>query len=178
MFTVFHRLDSAGRRDALSRWLWVCMLAVHAPALLAVWRLFLSEGVDAVRLSSFLGLSAAALFFVLKILGVRVLNFERSRRSVVAVVIGIALLHANAIDVRVQNIAIAQEIPVAGSILLAAGLSCVQRVFQTALSGGRQTPRQTCRAGWTVRPASLQARQLLPVGCLCAPRAPPFSYPS
>ena len=122
---------------------------------------------------SFVALNLAALFFVLKAFTPRLLAFEVSTRSLVAIVLGVVLVHSNAIDAIEQDGVLRQELPLAGTILFAAGISCVQRAVRTFLSHLVGAVRRARPALLSVREIPGHPRDLALVGCRCAPRAPP-----
>lgn len=163
------------QRISLIRYLWITMVVVHMPALEALWRALLTEGVDSVRLGSFVALNLATLFFLVKTLLPRLLTFQSDSRSLAAVTLGVVLLHASAVELRLHDGSYRQELPVAGSLLFAAGFSFVQGSLRTLLARLSVAKRAVRLAGMPLADACDRPRDLLLVACLCAPRAPPAS---
>ena len=161
---------------ALSRALWASMALLHAPALAASWKRFVQSGLDWGLLGGCLGLGAAMLFFVLKLWGVRFLRFRTDRRSLAVMAVAVALLHADAIGARLGLAVMPKELPVAGTTLLALGLTRVQSVMKATLSRGRGMAKRRILAVAPNEAAWLGA--FVPHGRvlsspLCIPRAPP-----
>jgi len=151
------------------------MAIVHAPVLVELWHVLISEGAGSIRLSSFLGLNLATVFFALKIWGVRLLEFETNRRSLIAITLAVALMHGNVVGAWSSYIAVPQEAPIAASVLLMSGLSRLQRALRRPFSCSRETWRTAESFIQMVRLSALPPRQLLLAACLCTPRAPPLS---
>ena len=165
-----------GRSKALRSLLWGGMAAVHAPALIASWGACLQGAVGAAQLSGCVGLSAAMVFFGLKLWNVEVLRFDTSAKSLVLTAVAVALLHGNAIERRLECAVLANDTPIAAMTLFSLGLKRVRRAVLAAASRGWQRGRQHVTAlslrgmagMWTfARPRWILAARL------CTPRAPP-----
>lgn len=166
-------LSHASVRAPLERCLWVCMVLVHVPALVTLWSSLFAEGADSIRLSSFVALHLATLFFGLKALIPRFLSFQTNRQSLVVIALGAILLHANAIELEASDSR--DHIPVAGSILFIAGFSCVQQAVRTILSQNSVVLLGFRPVGAEVCTTARRPRELLLAANLCAPRAPPLA---
>lgn len=175
MAGVLGTQHSRSQRLAMGRCFWIVMAIVHAPALVGLWHALISEGAGSIRLSSFLGLNLATVLFVLKVWGVRLLEFEADRRSLIAITLAVALMHGNVIGAWSSCIAVPQEVPIAASILFASGLSRVQRALRRPFSCSRETWRTAKSFIQRVRLSAFHPRQLLLATRLCTPRAPPLS---
>ena len=178
MFGLLRGPHQTTRVSLMIRCMWILMLVIHLPALFIMWQLFLKEGAESVRLSSFLGLNLATLFFLLKIRGARLLEFTTNRHSLLTIVVAVTLMHANAVGMHLKYAAVPQDVNFAAGILFAAAFSRVQQFFGRLLSRTRTT-RNTAtlsrRAMWSCQHQPHQPRY---AACLCAPRAPPSSsYP-
>jgi len=163
--------NSGARRASLGRFLWAGMVLVHAPALVTVWSSLLAEGADSIRLSSFVALHLATLFFAVKAVSPGFLSFQTNRRSLVVIALGAILLHANAIEFEAS--APRDPIPVAGSILFIAGFSCVQQAIRTILTRNAAVSPGLPPAAARVQATVYRPRELLLAANLCASRAPP-----
>lgn len=151
-------------------------MAVHAPALIASWSACLQGAVDAAQLSGCVGLSAAMVFFSLKLWNVEFLRFDTRARSLVLTAAAVVLLHGNAIQKHLAWAVIPEDTRVAATTLLSLGLRRVQGALVAAVSRGSEKSRRgcsallpgECTATWTFVPAGwiLASR-------LCTPRAPP-----
>lgn len=172
---LLRRLRSKPNTPALARCAWAALLIIHAPALVVAWLLFLDGGTESIRLSSFLGLNLATLFFVLKIRGVRLLELQTDRRSLLAIAVAVGLMHAQAVGARLQYVAVPQDVSVAAGVLFITGLARVQRALETLTSGGRVAAKTTRLRAQTVQYYQRRPRWLPYTARLCTPRAPPFS---
>jgi hypothetical protein len=175
MLGLLRRLWSNTSTQALARCVWAVLLIIHAPALLVAWLLFVDGGTESIRLSSFLGLNLATLFFVLKIRGVRLLELQTDRRSLLAIAVAVGLMHAQAVGARLQYVAVPQDVSVAAGVLFITGLARVQRALETLKSGGRATAKTGRLPAQTVQCHQRQPRRLPYAVRLCTPRAPPLS---
>lgn len=162
--------------SALSRGLWATMLACHVPALITTWVAVLRGGIDVGQLGGFLLLNASVAFFVLKVRGVGFLEFRTDRRSLVAVTVAVALMHADAIGTRLDYQAVPAEIPVAASTLFAAGLTRVQSAMRGLVSRRAESTNRRARPAATADTACFGAfapRRWILNSCVRIPRAPP-----
>lgn len=112
------------------------MLLVHLPALLADWKALLAQHAEHVHPLSFAALNLSALFFILKIRGVRWLEFGRDPRSLLALGVAVAILHIHV--VRDHTTAVPQESQVVATVLFTLSLTQVQRLL------GRAATRRRC----------------------------------
>jgi len=154
-------------------WLWVAMLLVHLPALAGDWGALLLPHGTGLHAGSFIALNLSALFFVLKIRDVRWLQFSSDRRSLVTLIIAVALLHVNLTAEPGQTVSYADRCQVAATLLLVVSLTPVQTLLANWLSGalaGRHRPRR----GPHRTAAVTTCRSALP-RLLRSPRAPPLS---
>ena len=162
--------------STLRRSLWVSMLALHVPALIASWRVFIQSGLDVGPLGGCLALSAAVLFFVLKLWGVPCLQFATDRRSLMVITVAVTLLHADAIGTRLNFVAVPQNVPLTATALLATGLTRVQSVTKAALAHGRGISKRRIltllfnHSAWLG--AFIPHHRIL-AALVCIPRAPP-----
>lgn len=74
---------------------WALMMVAHGPALVGVWGDWWSTGASVASLGSCATLSAAMVFFALKLHRPRFLHLRGDRRSWVAVLLILALIHAD-----------------------------------------------------------------------------------
>lgn len=84
--------------DLVWRVLWVFMAAVHAPALVSAWRCVWHQAFAIETLPASLGLSAAMLFFVFKILGVSFLRVRVDRHAAITIAAIVALMHVGVVQ--------------------------------------------------------------------------------
>ena len=82
----------------LSRGFWLLMGAVHAYALWASWRSFLSSAPDGAGLDGCLTLTLSMVFFALKVGGASFLEFRGGRRAWVAICLLVAVVHIDCVD--------------------------------------------------------------------------------
>jgi hypothetical protein len=175
MLGLLRRLRSKTSTPALARCAWAALLIIHAPALILAWLLFVDGGTESIRLSSFLGLNLATLFFVLKIRGVRLLELQTDRRSLLAIAVAVGLMHAHAVGARLQYVAVPQDVSVAAGVLFATGFARLQRVLGTLVSRGRVAAKTTRLRAQPVQCYQRRPRWLPYTARLCTPRAPPLS---
>ena len=152
------------------------MVLLHVPALVASGGALLQDPGNPERLSGFLALSAAMLFFLLKLWGVGLLRFKTDRSSLVAIGVVLVLIHADVIGGHLNLVAAPRELPLAATAFLAAELTRVPRAVGAALSGSCRTTRRANRAlsaGLTASFRALAPHLWNPAACLCTPRAPP-----
>jgi hypothetical protein len=158
------------RLQRKTHWLWLAMLLVHLPGLIAGWKDVLVDGFADLRLSGFVALNLSALIFILKIRDVRWLEFGTDRRSLLTLSIAVALLHINLVRPPDRLNYLPQESEAVAGVLFVASLLHVQQLVQRLLApSGR---RQERLRGWIlttvcdITAAPLRLRAL-------APRAPP-----
>ena len=169
--TTFYTNKSALVR---ARFFWIALTALHAPALITFWRVLLLHGTDAVPLGSFLSLNLAALFFALKICGVQLLQFDTDRRSRIAVMVAVALMHAGVIDRQLGGVMqIPPTLPAAAGVLLTSGMPRVRRLIERVLALPTQAARR--RPNWALGGLVLAvcARAAGPRALARSPRGPP-----
>ena len=152
------------------------MMLVHAPALVSSVRAMAQVGLESDRLGGLLALVATTIFFGLKIVGVQWLEFATHRRSVVAIILAVVLLHAGSIGAYLDPAWEPTGVPMAATGLLAAGLTSVQRTAGLLLAFGQSVAkrRRPDLTSWGRMWLGLIApHRNLYVACHCAPRAPP-----
>lgn len=174
MAGISERPASRMRRLTVDRCFWIVMAIVHAPVLVGLWFALIAEGPGSVRLSSFLGLNLSTVFFLLKVWGVRALEFNASRRSRIATTLAIALLHGNVIGAWSSQVAVSSKLPVTATVLLASGFSRVQRVLRKLFTCIKNTWRAGRPFSQAVCSRTAQPRRLLWAVRACTPRAPPL----
>ena len=76
---------------------WLLIAIAHLPALVHAWRGFFAGGLGVEHLGGCVGLSLSIAFFALKVLDVSYLRFCTGRRSKVAFVMVVTLLHVDLI---------------------------------------------------------------------------------
>jgi hypothetical protein len=125
-------------RDA--RWLWVALLAVHAPAVARAWCTLISGHATAGQMEGCAWLTLSTLFFILKLVRIPWLEFRADRRSALALAVAILLLHAGPLGLRRPD-SPAAEMP-AATLILVITLDSVQRQLARVLrtSAGRPGP--------------------------------------
>ena len=159
-------------RPKINRAFWAAMLLVHAPALLRSWRgLFGTEGNEAAIVGC-VWLTLATLFFVLKVAGVPWLRFRTGRRSRLAILVAILLIHCGPLGVHLDGVLNPGDAPLLSTLLLAAGLDRVQQWWQgtpgtRSLPALRQPREGRVHSGLAVSPSRLSAL------IIYAPRPPP-----
>jgi len=160
----------------LRRSLWASMLVLHVPALFASWRMFIQSGLDVGLLGGCLALSAAMLFFVLKLWGIPCLQFATDRRSLMVITVAVTLLHADAIGTRLNFVAVPENVPLTATALLATGLTRVQSVTKAALAHGRGIPKRrilTLLPSHSTWLGAFSPHRRILAALVCIPRAPP-----
>lgn len=176
MFRQSHGQTSQPSSPLAGKCFWALMVVLHVPSLIASWRVFVQSGLDPGELGGCLGLSASMLFFVLKLRGVACLRFRIDRRSLVAISVAIVLMHADAIGIHLGCAGVPKEVPIAGTTLLAVGLTRVQRGVRVAFSRCQGVSRRRAPAALANDTAWFAAfvphRRIL-TACVCIPRAPP-----
>jgi hypothetical protein len=163
-------------RGVLRVLFWGGLVVTHVPALVASWSMCLHDGLNAAHLSGALGLSAAMVFFGLKLWNVECLRFDTSARSLVLITAAVVLLHGNAIQRRLDWAVVPQETPIAATTLLSLGLKRVRCLVVAAVL---RSLRGFSRASLALSPsAGAASRTCVPPGWIlaarqCTPRAPP-----
>ena len=77
----------------IGRCFWAVMGIAHTPALIGAWGSFLEGGMKVSSLGGCVFLTASMLFFALKLYGVHFLRFHPGRRSILALVLVVGLIH-------------------------------------------------------------------------------------
>lgn len=168
------------RRRTLWRSLWVLVLLLHAPATIKVYSMALGGEPG---WSSLLLISATNLFFIFEIIFAWSLHLFSDRRSAIAFVLIVALLHVGVVDHGFPEQAIKYDLPIllvftASSIavgLRLAGrlLACFQGLAALLIAQRRRLARLIYRRRVEVVPVLRR-----PDHCwLCAPLRAPPSYP-
>jgi len=153
------------------------MLFVHAPALVGMWRALLSDGPDALGVSSFAALNLSMLFFALKVGRLRLLDLETNRRSLFVLTLAVALMHANVCKASFGVAEVPNEVPLVAGALFAAGLSSVHRVLRSVLAHRRDSSDQASTLSWRLSLRAVQVERLLTATRVCPSRAPPIAIP-
>lgn len=176
------RHTHSGRCD--SRWVrsgfWLSLLLLHGAALPSIGSALASPAGVADRLGllvRLVGLTASALFFVLKVADVRWLRLRPGWRSAVAAVIVVALLHVGVVDRAVAGTLAVDPAPV-GVVLFLGSLCHVDILRQafglilailSAFGHSRREPHRRGMRWENARPPALEQF----IASLGAPRAPP-----
>jgi hypothetical protein len=163
----------AGRNGVrLGRVFWLALLIVHSPAFLKLWRAAYGSQASEASIVGCAWLSAAMLFFVLKAFGVSWLRFRTDRRSRLAIAIAILLIHAGPLGVAPDGILAPGNMPLLGTLFLAANLDRLHQWGRGTL-GLRPRPAlgQSWQWCWPAR-VILVAPSLSPL-IVRAPRPPP-----
>ena len=170
------------RRKPLLRtrvlWLlaWALLAAVHLPALLVSWNEVLRAGLDATRLGGCLGLSAALVFFLLKLLNLEILRFDTSIKSRVIITIAVVLLHSNVLQKHLDAALVSKNVPLVATTMLCLGVNRVQRAIEHAVRQSSGKCRQRLLAlppGYFTRLWAARPSRWILTSRLCIPRAPP-----
>ena len=119
---------------ALSRTFWALMFLAHAPALVSAWRYGLADGLKVELLGGSLFLSAAMLFFALKLWGVRWLRFRTDRRSFVAICLVVALIHLDCIHPGLRNAVVSKCTVVLATTTLVLAAPRIARKVRSAFA--------------------------------------------
>jgi hypothetical protein len=157
---------------ALARSLWLVVLLVHAPALLSGWATLLGDGGGLARLGGFVALNVSALFFILKICEVRLLEIRCDARSLAVFGVAIVLLHVHLGPGAALAAQLPQQTPLAAGVLVMLTLTPVQRMLESWLSAAparRSRPARVLLAGTPVADQPRWAQ----VPELATPRPPP-----
>ena len=93
MVSAISQLNRA--RPVIRRAGWLLMAIAHLPGLVHAWRALLAGGLNAEHLGGCVWLTISVAFFALKVLDVSWLRFCTGRRSKVALVLVVALLHVD-----------------------------------------------------------------------------------
>ena len=159
-----------------SRGLWAAMLLCHVPALAAsAYRLCDADSATG-SAGGFASLCAAMIFFALKFCQLPALRFNTDRRSVLALTVAVALLHADAIGSRLGATSVPEALPIAATTLLVAGMTRVQQAandLNSRVARKSDRDRQFAWTGLLVTPNPLSPHAELCLACLFIPRAPP-----
>jgi hypothetical protein len=150
---------------------WLIVLLLHVPALCSVWRVLLFDGAAGDVPTRFLALNLSALLFLLKIAGVRWLEFGTDRRSLLVLGLAIGLVHTGVWhDLGASPIVVESHQCVAG-LLLATSLKRVHQLGRQK-SGSNRPREQRFAVDRVPGYIAVRARDGLAHGSL-PPRAPP-----
>lgn len=81
----------------LRKGFWGSMALTHTPALVSAWKVFLSGGITVDVACSWFLLALSMIFFGMKVWGVRWLQFRADRRSYLAFILMVGLVHLDCI---------------------------------------------------------------------------------
>lgn len=161
-----------------TRMFWFAMLLCHAPALVRRTGDLLFASSSAADVAAWFGLLASSVLFVLKMIDHRLLRWQLDRRSLGALVLVIALMHANAwrfADRTLHDAAppatLALGMVMATLIPARRWLRCAAHAFAQATHAGSR--RHAARWGRSVDRLRIAAGQRQILLCL-PPRAPPI----
>lgn len=160
----------------LDRVFWALMLLMHAPALVGGWQSLMASGFATERFGTFLALSIAMLFFVLKLRGTACLRFRSGRHTWVAIFLVITLIHLDCIRPELDGTLVSNCAVFLATTTLVGGLTQMPRAFREFL--GECGPMlQSCspegRSGRTVWLDSRRPRCWVLCRRLFLLRAPP-----
>jgi hypothetical protein len=156
-----------------SRPFWAALLVVHAPALLRAWRGVVGSHPSEGQIIAAAWLSTAVAFFVLKLAGVSWLRFGTDRRSRIALVMAILLIHCAPLGVCLDGVLAPSDVPLVSTLLLAAGLDGAQRFWRGIIRVGQGRPAELPHVCRIAIPPAIFTPRLAPL-IVCAPRPPPF----
>jgi len=133
-------LQGVNAKNALARrGLWLLMAAAHVPACWSAWGSLLADGSDGSRLGACLTLSLAMVFFGLKVLDVAWLRFRTDRRSVVALLVTVALLHVDVLQPSNAPPLLAESTALVATTWLLALAEPIRRLVKAALVANSAT---------------------------------------
>lgn len=168
------------RKKSLWRSLWLLALLAHAPATIKVFSAAFAAESGASDWSSLLPLALANLFILCEISFASLLHVLRDRRSIIAFLLVVALLHVGVIDHVAPGLLGAEEVRF--WLALTAGAVVIRRLILSLLvvaswrdfSVGRAMQRALCRRWYGLAAESDISAPRPTQGWLCAPlRAPP-----
>lgn len=170
-------LRLAPRATALRRTFWLLMMGLHAPAIIGVFQALLSGGDVTVSPARLLGIASSFAFFTLKLADVRWLRFRSGWRSWIAVVLVLALIHAEGLGIAAHGTIVPQIMAVlSGSLLLEPTQRRLDKLFHQSLRPRAGRPGRAGAADVFVgRVADVVYRlpQWLDAHVAAPPRAPP-----
>lgn len=135
--------DLRSQGELLRRGLWLLMVAAHAPACWGAWRSLLAAGSDGSRLGACLALTLAIAFFALKVLDVAWLRFRTDRRSVVALLVIVAVLHVDLIRSDNAPPLLAESTALVATTWLLSLAEPIRRLIKVAIVTAAATLRHT-----------------------------------
>ena len=115
---------------------WATMALAHTPALVNAWNECVAGGASFERVGEWVVLALSMIFFVLKVRGVRWLQFRADRRACLAFTLAVGLIHLDCIQP-----GIAQKIPIDCTMVftttvLVVGLQRASRALHEVLRYG------------------------------------------
>jgi hypothetical protein len=128
--TTWRSIQTRMGGTVFGRFFWALMLAIHVPACIRTWQAVAQPASNEAQFGAAVWLIGAVVFFVLKLLGVSWLRFQTDRRSLCAISLAVLLIHAGPIGFRLPDAMVPGNTPLLGTMLLMAGLGCVQQIFQ------------------------------------------------
>lgn len=161
------------QKPAVSHGLWALLLLMHVPAMVTSGTHLFQDVTDPATWASFALLSVTNIFFMLKIRGVRFLQFNTSQSSVAIIIAAVVLIHANAVGTRLDWSGGPDGLPIAASVLLATGLTRVQDVMCGDGPPQHRVGERLLPATDTVRAGSFAPRRWTLIAHQCVPRSPP-----
>ncbi len=119
---------------------WLLMLAGHTPALVGAWRSFVVNGLAVERLGGCVLLTLTMVFFALKARDIALLRFRSDRRSWVAIVMVVALLHLDVVRTGDDPTLVPQYTTLIATTWLAVKICLVRRHLRPVLMSATSTP--------------------------------------
>ncbi len=116
----------------IARCIWALMAAVHAPALIGVWRSYITSGFAPDRAAGCVVLTLSMIFFVLKVRGIGFLRFRVGKRAWVAMILTVALIHVDAIRPERQHTFRTETAVLFATTSIIVGLTRIPPAFRAA----------------------------------------------
>jgi hypothetical protein len=158
----------------LGRLFWVSLLLIHASAFAKLLRAACGSQALEAEIIGCVWLTVAMAFFVLKAFGVPWLRFRTDRRSQVAILTAILLIHSGPLGLPLASVLAPTNMPLLGALVLAATLDQVHQWCRaTTGSRTRRIPGRLCESR-SSEGAAVLAPPLSPL-IVWAPRPPPRS---
>ena len=146
------RSQSAPAPSTWNRGFWALMGIMHAPALAGAWRSCIDTGVTLELLGGCLAITASMLFFVLKFWGVSFLRFRADRRSWLAMLLAVGLIHLNCLRPVFNHADGADYAAIVITVSVVAGVTEVCRTYRKSSVRAKASRRSdsTARFAGTV----------------------------
>ncbi|MCZ6683410.1 MAG: hypothetical protein O7B26_09500 [Planctomycetota bacterium] len=120
---------------AAARCAWAAMLLIHVAPLISSWKSFFANGQDIGQIGACLGLTAAAVFFLLKLYGVQFLRFHTDRASCAALGLAVLLVHADVLGAPANGVIGPKYDPIIATTLLIGCVLPARRILRTLTAG-------------------------------------------